>query len=372
MKIKTACIIGFGTVGKRALEILLLKAKALGLEKVVITDIRNAEMVELEMAYVVSANAACAGVSVSVEFDIPTMFDLYWIALPSKRNIHDAPVEVKPLNKIVSKLQKVIGPESVVINSTLTPIGRNYKLFKKLRLDYAGDVSWIYVPLDKSVYGRAGYRKVARRPETHLNAVIDGLELRKVDMEVLEHLTLAMITRDALIAQHTNEMATIASERSVKMTDFLNEYFLATEGKCPVSFGGITDLESVAVQMIVDKVDYRSSEMNKVGVTPILNGLLLGSKAFDDRYYNNVIQSAHALTPNSANESQLIILGSGEVANRLVVKLMDSPDLPEHTRLYQVPNGHAPVPGVETVTKERADELESLSTTVSFSIGWNQ
>lgn len=372
MKIKTACIIGFGTVGKKALEVLLLKAKALGLEKIVITDIRNAETIELEMAYQISANGACAGVTVSVEYDLPTMYDLYWIALPSKRNIHDAPVEVKPLNKIVSKLQKVIGPESVVINSTLTPIGRNYKLFKKLRLDYAGDVSWLYVPLDENVYGRAGYRKVARRPETQLNAVIEGLELRKVDMEVLEHLTLSMITRNALIAQHTNEMATIASERDVKMSDFLNEYFLTTEGKCPVSFGGITDLESVAIQMVVDKVEYHSSEMNKVGVTPILNGLLLGSKAFDERYYNNVIQSAHAITPNGANESQLIVLGSGEAANRLVAKLMDSVELPEHTRLYQVPNGHPPVPGVETLTKERADELGSLSTSVSFSIGWNK
>lgn len=369
MNIKKACIIGFGAVGKNVLEVLLLKSKHLNLTKILISDIRSAGVIQEELDQKLnSISGDYSSVDIETTHDLPVGYDLYWITLPCKRNIHDAPVDVKPLNKIVSKLQRSVSDKSVVINSTLTPIGRNTKLAKKLNYDFEIAAPWLYVPLDSKVYGRVGQVIGNDRSD----AIIAALDFRVVDVEVLEHLILALITRHALIAQHTNEMATIACERDVKMSDFLNEYFLATNGECPVSFGGITDLESVAVQMVVDKVDYHSSEMNKAGVTPILNGLLLGSKAFDDRYYKNVIQSAHAITPSGANESQLIILGSNEAANRLVAKLMDSEELPEHTRLYQVPNGHTPVPGVESLTKERAAELGDLPTTVSFSIGWNQ
>ncbi len=361
MKNYSIAIIGFGSTGQRILKRIIesMDAGSLKCDKITLVDVRTDHIDDMLLRTII-ASARCERnlppeVKIETSNTVPKNHDLYWIAIPCKRNVHDCPVDVKPLNKLVTSLQHAIHDHSIIFNSTMVPVGRNLKLYKKLTVGVCGNTSWFYVPITHGPISSIGAMKISVRIKPILKEVERAFDLCANDIEVLELATLAYHTREDLLKQHMNEVNTIAHARGLDVDKLQVAMRVFGNPKANAAGADVSTIGTLAAHMMVDKHDVPFSYLSdRYKLTPMLNGMLASGKYREDYIVSQIIHIANDLKPNGMNQALLFLHGSSEQANAIAYRLQKSRELPDYIVLYQVPYGG--VAGAPEIMKMSAHE----------------
>ena len=372
MKKYKVAIIGFGSLGQRALVHLInsIVVGSVQCTSITIVDLRpdaaDAALEGLLSVYGKDLDMLKADKYPSIEVTnfTPKNMDIYWITIPCKRNVHDSPVDVKPLNKLISTLQLTIHDESIIFNSTMVPIGRNLKLHKKLTMEMPSDVSWFYVPITRDLINTIGTLKQTPHVKKIIKEIGRAFDLNAYNVDEVELATLAYYTRQDLLTQHANEVSTISHARGLDAEELkrVTRALGTPPSKGYASGANVSTTGSLAAHMMVDKHDVPFSYLSdRYKLTPLLNGMLASGKYREDYVVSQIIHIAKALKPNRANEAFLFLHGASEQANAIAYRLQKSVELPDYICLYQVAYDGVATPEIMTMSPHDARQIKGVT-----------
>lgn len=351
MKTFTLAIIGYGETGKAALRHMLQRVNDgdIDLREIVICDIRpmdiDVESIKLHMHVTVGRE-----IPVTVQTALPHNFDIYWICIPCRRNIHDLAHDVKPLNKLTTGIMQVYHSESIIINSTIVPVGRNNKMYDKITMKAPENTSWVYAPIVRGTFTIAGVAKMSNRRKESVANMNQWFWFEFTDITTLEYVALELRIRAAAMAQIEAELSSAAMTfkeiEPLKLRQVRNAL-----GQIEYPHG-YAENDFTAGQILLH--DLKPKEISGCDWLPMLSNISASAKFRVGHVVDCIIEAAHAQKPDNMNQSYIYIYGTGEWINQVTDRLHRSTRMPDHAMLYQArsPSIHGPdvPPEIRTIT----------------------